>query len=154
MEAPRAELRELREKRENLMAELREAVAEGREDQAAELTKRLGALEREIARSQRLPGPGARARRERPEPPRPEGNEPERREQHLREAVEHLHAAGLPDLAEKVGQAGEERLRAGMHARPGAPPEALDQLHAQINELRERMGQLEAQLERLAREKR
>jgi hypothetical protein len=110
-------------------------------------------LEREIAQRERSPGPGVRPRGERMERPLPEGNEPERRQQHLREAIDHLHAAGLPDIAEKVAQAGQDRLREEMRPQPGVPPEAIEQLHAQINELREMVKQLQAQVEKLSRGK-
>jgi len=153
MEARRAELRELRESRERTLNELRELRAGGKEAEAAELKEQVVRLEREIAQRERSPGPGVRPRGERRERPLPEGNEPERRQQHLREAVEHLHAAGLPDLAERVGQAGQERLREQMRPQPGVPPEAIEQLHAQINELRETVKELQGQVEKLSRGK-
>jgi DNA repair exonuclease SbcCD ATPase subunit len=151
MEPRRAELRELRGQQERMLQELRELRADGKKAEAAEVKEQIARLEREIAQRERQPGPGVRPRGERPERPLPEGNEPERRQQHLREAVENLHAAGLPDIAEKVAQAGQDRLREEMRPQPGLPPEAVEQLHAQINELRERVTQLQAQVEKLSR---
>jgi len=153
MEARRAELRELAERRERMVNELRELSADGKETEAAELKQQIVRLEREIADRERPVRAGVRARGERVERPLREGNEPERRQQHLREAVEQLHAAGLPDIAEKVAQAGQERLREQMRPQPGVPPEAVERLQAQISELREMVGQLQAQVERLSREK-
>ena len=152
MEARRAELRELGERRERMMDELRELRAGGKEAEATELKQEIVRLERGIAQRERSPRPGVRPRRERMERLLPEGNEPERRRQHLREAVEQLHAAGLPDIAEKVAQAGQERLREQMRPPPGVPPEAVERLHAQINELRVMVGQLQAQVEKLSHE--
>jgi hypothetical protein len=118
------------------------------------LKEQIVRLERQIAQRERSPGTGLRPRGERPERPLPEGNEPERREQHLREAIDHLHAAGLPDLAEKVAQAGQDRLREQMRPQPSVPPEVIEQLHAQIGELREMVMRLQAQVEKLSGGKR
>jgi hypothetical protein len=136
-----------------MVNELRELRAGGKEAEAVELKQQIVRLEREIAQRERSPGPGVRPRGERRERPLPEGNELERRQQHLREAVEQLHAAGLPDIAEKVAQTGQEQLREQMRPQPGVAPEVVEQLHAQIGELREMVKQLQTQVEKLSREK-
>ena len=154
VDSRRVELRELRESRERLLAELREARAQGRDAEAAELKEKIVGLEREITQLERRPVLEMRPRGEQPGRPAPErGGRPEQRHQHLREAVEHLHAAGLPDIAEKVGQAGEERLKEEMRPQPGVPPEVVEELHNQINELRERVAELQGQVERLSRDR-
>jgi hypothetical protein len=149
----RAALRELRERHERMLGELNELRAAGKETEAAELKEQVVRIEREIARHERASSPASRS----PDEARPgrlplEGPEIERRHQHLREAVEHLHAAGLPDIAQKVAEAGNERLRQSMRAGPGMPAEAMERLHAQIDELREAVRNLQAQVEKLSRD--
>jgi ubiquinone biosynthesis protein UbiJ len=83
--------------------------------------------------------------------PAPGASEPEPRRQHLREAVEHLRAAGLPDLAQQVAQAGQQQLQAERRPPPGVPPEAVERIHAQLNELRQTVKRLQDQVEELSR---
>jgi hypothetical protein len=152
-EARRVELRELRERREGMVEKLQELRADGREAEAMELKRQIVRLEQEIARRERSPVPGVRPRGEERERPPREDDQRACRQQHLREAIEHLHAAGLPDLAQQVAEEGRERLREPTGPRAAVPREAMEGLHAEITELRESMRRLQAQVEKLSRGK-
>jgi TolA-binding protein len=86
----------------------------------------------------------------------PPVNEHARRERHYREAVEHLHAAGMPDLARFVEREGWNAL----HGRPSNPDEWGDEdLSRRTEELTHRVERLEdviydlrRSVERLSRE--
>lgn len=81
--------------------------------------------------------------------PRPgPGAGPDQRHQHLREAVEHLRAAGLPDMAEGVAHEGLARLG----ARPDPSAERFEQLQRQLDELREAVEHLHRKVKRLSKE--
>jgi len=67
---------------------------------------------------------------------------------HLREAVEHLRLAGMPDIAEKIAQEARERARAEGPRREPHPEarelaEQNEQLRRELAELRELVRRLE-----------
>ena len=87
-------------------AELAEAEKSGREDAAADARARLQKLNAAIADESRK----AKQEEVRERPDEPRGEAPARREQalgrrdHLRQAIEHLHAAGMHDAAERLAR--------------------------------------------------
>jgi hypothetical protein len=145
---------ELRERQERLRAELEAARRDGKAAEVAELEQALERTERELGRRGRSVEPRTAEFGGGPGRPPREAADLERRQQHLREAVEHLRAAGFPELAQRVAEAGRDQLRPRSRPGMGAPPEAMEQLHAQLAELREAVQRLNAQVERLARDPR
>ncbi len=107
--------------------------AEGRPAGEAALKERILQIEREMREL------GARVRQAQPlaSRPEPEPPAPEARERHLRVAIEHLHAAGLHELAERLER---ERIR-------GGGPEGRQLL--QLQPLREELRRLRAGQEEL-----
>ena len=87
-------------------AELAEAEKSGREDAAAEARARLQKLKAAIADESRK----AKQEEVRERPDQPRGDSPPRRDpepgrrSHLRQAIEHLHAAGMHDAAERLAR--------------------------------------------------
>lgn len=82
--------------------------------------------------------------------PRPGGEDRERQMQHLRMAIENLHAAGMPELAQRVEREARAQMETG---RPLGPREwgpgqtdRLQQLEARVAD---RMERLEAQVREL-----
>ena len=146
---------ELEARRAELRSKLEALRAEGRERDAAEVKERLVQREREPER----PGQ-ARMERPRPGPPGTPGPVPrdregiERRMHHFELAIENLHAAGLPDIAERLARERErvaQRLRAGPE-RNAAVEEELGRLRAELNELHGAIQGLKARVEELHRD--
>jgi hypothetical protein len=146
----------MQQKTEQAMKEAAELEAAGKKDEAEALRKEArertdNAIREFQASMQKKNQEAMRPRGER----RPEGPPPdmEGRLKHIREAVGHLHAAGLHDIAENVARMAE-RMRQG--DRPdGPPPERggdarrpapeLDGLRREIQELREAVRGLKAE---------
>jgi len=160
-EAP--ELGELREHREMLTRRLDELLANGQEREAAETKEQLARVNRELAGRERRPGeqreprPPARPLEMRARRPEPSPG-PEQRHQHLREAMEHLRAAGMPELAERVGDEGKRRIVASERGprpegRSGEGDERLEQMQRHLRELHGAVENLQRQVERLSHER-
>lgn len=86
-----------------------------------------------------------------------EGREPRDRHEpaderaaHVRQAVEHLHAAGLHDLAELVAREAGQAQREHADERPEA--RALHQVHRMMDQMREQMHRLAEQVQQLSKE--
>jgi len=121
----------------------------------AERRERLAQLDREADRPER-------PRMERPRPERPEAPRPvppdregiERRMHHFELALENLHAAGLHDLAERLGRERErvvQQLRVEPERNP-AVQEEIERLRAELNELRRAVQGLKGRVEELHRD--
>ena len=149
--ANRMRSQELEQKRNELLAELKELRQTGDEDRAVEVKKQVQRIEAELSRS------GGRPKgKPNPVPP-PERAEAERRVRHLREAVGNLRAAGMNDAAEAIAQQAEhmeQRLQSGPGMDPLGPmvPRAeLERMRAEMEELRQTVRRLQERVEDLAR---
>ncbi len=116
----------------------------GDPDRRATIERRLDDLRRETARHEaevqgRRPEPGRHA------PPGPPDFE--RRMQHLRQAIEHLHAADLHDFAEEL-VAQTERLEREHHEQR-VHHEREEVVSAHVRELHEVIGQLRREIDEL-----
>ena len=153
--------RELRKAQEALQ-DLREG---GKEAEAAEVERRVKKLEAKLERLERAPE-GDRGDEPEWGGPRPPGEGPpemaemERRLRHLKVAVENLHAAGMHDVADKLTREGErmrrelgEDARAGLRG-PMPPGPELERLHAEMQELRQIVQDLQERVEALSRKER
>ena len=139
----------VRARLEELKAAQRQAQEAGRADEA----ERLGREAHELMRMLEQ-GPGDRPAG------RPEGEEAQRRLQHLRAAIENLRAAGLNDQANALAR-DAERLARG--ERPAAPeggrqpqrerladaPVAVPHLERSVQELRGQIQELRQQMEEI-----
>ncbi|MGC8990077.1 MAG: hypothetical protein ACP5MD_08155, partial [Verrucomicrobiia bacterium] len=100
----------------------------------------------------------ARIEREAFRRPERERAEMEKRHEHLRMAVENLHAAGLPDLAERVAREGKRILaeQQGMEPRPGVfpvrPAPMMEQMRNELRELREAVRNMDRRIDELTRQ--
>lgn len=137
----------LRQECANHVAKLEQLRAEGRSAGEAALKERILQIEREMREL------GARVRRAQPLASRPEPvpPAPEARERHLRVAIEHLHAAGLHELAERLER---ERIRGGGpegRQLPQLQPlrEELRRLRAGQEELHQALRRLNERVERI-----
>lgn len=149
-EGPTRAVAEEREslKRESmeLRAQLERVRAEGRDEEAREIENHLRKLERELAWREAE----ARPRRERQGPEGPPGESPEAGERirHLREAIAHLHAAGMHEPAERLTQQLDRLPRPRIEEGPGP---GLEQLRAEMEELRQAVRELRARIEEMSR---
>ena len=125
-------------------AQLRTQAREVRDArEVAELETQVGRLQRAL---NPMPGRAPEARS-----PRPEGmgrgpasgmNRSGRPQEHLRMAVEQLHAAGLHQMAERVAQEGTRQM-GGHRGEPGmAVRGEMEQLRAAVRELRAAVEEL------------
>jgi DNA repair exonuclease SbcCD ATPase subunit len=149
LQAPAPNRDRVRARLEELKAAQRQAQEAGRADEA----ERLGREAHELMRMLE-PGPGDRPAG------RPEGEEAQRRLQHLRAAIENLRAAGLNDQANALAR-DAERLARG--ERPATPeggrqreyahtvnaPAAVPQFERSIQELRGQVQELRQQMEEI-----
>lgn len=136
----------MKQKLEQSRMELKELREAGKEEKAAEVQRRVHALEEQLAPPGRRPegdrGPGAQ----------PERMIAERRIQHMREAVAHLREAGMNDAAERVAQEAE-RMQQGLRGgaedrrRPEQAGGDIERLRAELQELRQAVRQLNARLD-------
>lgn len=145
----------VRARLEELKAAHRQAREAGRADEAERLEREARELMQML---EQRPG-------DRP-PGRPEGEELQRRMQHLRAAIENLHAAGLHDQAEMLARSAERLARGERPAppeggrRPDAPRDmppgapqlerAVQELRGQVQELRQQMEEIRQHLKALA----
>lgn len=169
----RERMREPVEGMEREMQELRMQIerrrAEGKDVEAGELKERLVELEKRFRADARERRTDMRGGASRPNSERGEGSSmgkggPAGRERHLRIAVEHLHAAGLHDLAQRVerqafsdtgrreGVRPREAGRVVMPSSQGLVP--TQELRREIENLRRDLGDLRGQLEELRRDRR
>jgi hypothetical protein len=137
------------EQSRNELKELREA---GNEDKAAEMRKRIQLLEESLEKS------GRRPEGERYNAERADRDSAERRIQQVREAADHLREAGLNDIAEKLVWEAERKQREMCGEGDERRGEAvagreLDQLRAELQELRQVVRQLNARLDGVNRER-
>ena len=144
----------VREAKNLRLDQLRHAIGRLREAGKPDMAGRMEREARELAEQIE------RELRERPDRPRPEGEE-EVRHAHVRAALENLHAAGLHELAEKLAREIE-----GMHGerpperpRPMGLPEepppnpgdvgpVVEELRGQVHEMRREMEELRGMLEK------
>ena len=133
---PQRQLQELKER----IHQLRE---EGRGDEAARLEAPARELAERLQRAQ-----GERGRLGAGQGPGPE--DAQRRMQHLRQAIDNLHAAGLHDQAEQVARQAQqlEREAQSRHPGPEQAPQVME-LHQKLRNLNDRVGKLEAMLQEL-----
>jgi hypothetical protein len=158
--SPQGERRraELEKQHRKLAAELEKLRSGGRERKQEEVKERLAKVEEEMARNSNGTRPGGS-----PPPGHPLG---ERQRQHLKLAIENLHGAGMHELADHLARELElGRLpggprpgpgpRAFASPEPGAGPQPnmphgeLQQLHAEMNELRQALQQMRGRLEEI-----
>jgi hypothetical protein len=124
-EEARIEIRELEQKAARLKAE-------GKQDDAKALMHKAKELRAQAGGGEKARAPGA---------------EEEQQIAHVRQAMEHLKAAGMGDLAERVGQEAKRRHEEAKarEARPDASE--IEQLRAEVQELRQHVRKLSARLE-------
>ena len=149
LQAPAPNRDRVRARLEELKAAQRQAQEAGKADEA----ERLGREAHELLRMLEQ-GPGDRPAI------RPEGEEMQRRLQHLRAAIENLRAAGLNDQANALARDAErlargerpaapERDRQPEPGRPVYPAAAAPQLERSVQELRGQVQELRQQMEEI-----
>jgi hypothetical protein len=129
---------DLQKQLEHARAELKEAREAGRSDRVADLQRGIARLEEETARLNQRPG------RERGPAQQAEQIPMEQRLQHIREAIAHLHAAGIHDLADNLAHEAE-RMQQQLRGQQGGAE--VERLQAEIQELRQAVRQLNARLD-------
>lgn len=142
---------EIKHKLDQSRAELKELREAGKEDQAAEVQRKIHSLEETLANSGRRPegerGPAAHQER----------GATERRVQHVREAIAHLREAGMNDLAERLDQEADRMMqqRGGgeERRRPDQAGAEIERMRAELQELRQAVRQLNARLDGANRER-
>jgi hypothetical protein len=178
----RRDVADKRVNREQIVArleKLRDVIAaaakEGRHDEAEKLERQahdLKAMLKRIASEADAEGDKRRGAEARSERDRPVGEgavrdlDAARRARHLFTAAKNLHAAGMPDLAEKLQRQAEElAAHAGYDKRPlGISPEgrrekgdkpegALAELAGELKALRREVEELRGQIKRLQGER-
>ncbi|MCY2996227.1 MAG: hypothetical protein NTY19_51510 [Planctomycetota bacterium] len=127
------------------LQELKERIHQLRENGRGDEAARLEAQARKMA--ERLQGEQGRQERQGPGPG-PE--DAQRRMQHLRQAIDNLHAAGVHDQAEQVARQAQqlEREAQSRHPGPEQAPQVME-LHQKLRNLNDRVGKLEAALQEL-----
>jgi hypothetical protein len=125
-EALRAEMKALEEKAVRLKSE-------GKMEEAKEVRGQMEQVRERAKREMKEGGAG----------------EGDARVAHIRQAMEHLRAAGMGDLAERVGQECKRRLEAdrSREVRPAAGGSEVEQLRAELQELRQQVRKLSAERE-------
>ena len=134
--------------------ELEEAAKNGRQDEAEQIKHRIARLENALRESGG--GDGERSGKH------PEIAAAQARLQHLGEAIQHLHAAGMHEPAERLAEQAREMKRqlAGAHEAPHPDGERPPDAERQLAELREgmmnmqrRLQEMQKRLEELSRER-
>lgn len=166
--APDQRRQELKRRLSDALAELKELSVAGKQDEAAQVKRRVQQLEAELARfdqppaGERMPGREGKEGRvpfEGQRPPPPEMPAMEQRLHHLLAAIGNLRAAGMPEPAERLTQEAE-RLQRQVNASspdfrgPGQPGGEIERLRAEVQELRQSMRELRARVEELSRARR
>lgn len=146
--AANPERRAVIEKRlDGLRAQAAELESAGKKDQAAEIQRQVEKLE--VALRTDRPTPD----RVRDGGPRPEADV--RQREHVEIAMEHLRAAGYPEIAERIGQEIRRRQgplpNRGFERTPGADAERMQ---AELNDLRQAVRDLKRRLEEVAQDRR
>jgi len=133
---------DLQKKLEHVRAELKEAREGGKEERVADLQRGVHAIEEQLARLNQPSG------REHGPMPHAEQMPMEQRLQHIREAIGHLHAAGIHDLADNLAHEAE-KMQQQMHNQPHERQGGgeVERLQAEIQELRQAVRQLNARLD-------
>jgi hypothetical protein len=137
---------------EELKAAIHRAAEAGKPDEAERLEREAHELMRMLEQRPGDRPPGA-----------PEGAERERRLQHLRVAIDNLHAAGLHEPAEALARQAEALVRGGEMPREPRPeggprPEgpaphlerAVQDLNRQMDEMRRQMEEIRQVLKTLS----
>ena len=131
---------------QNLMERIHDAKAAGRLDEARELSGQAERMQAELRKHEGTKKPEKHLDRKGPDAERME---------HVMQAIQHLHAAGLHEPAEGIEQMAqhmrremEERMRRE-HAE-GRPSEGKP--HAELEEIRQQMRRMAEQIERLQAE--
>jgi beta-lactamase regulating signal transducer with metallopeptidase domain len=147
-----------------MKADLERLARAGHHEEAHQVEEELHRMTRELQRDalqqQELERDAQQQERRRS----PERDDVERRLEHLRIAVDNLHAAGLHDQAEELARAAERLVHPdrGPDDRRGGPErqhgpaleQAVDLLHDQMAEMRDQIRGLQEQLERLSERRR
>lgn len=126
--------------------EIEEAERAGRPEQVADLKHRLARLtsalhESESNEGERLKKSGKSER--------PVSADPQRRLQHLSEAIEHLRAAGMKEPAERLSEQAHEMKRLIAAARDTQRGDKLPEIELQVAQLREGMMNLQRQMQEM-----
>jgi hypothetical protein len=168
--APDQRRQELKRRLGDALAELKELSVADKRDEAAQVKQRIQQLEVELARfnqppaGERMPGREGKEGRmpfEGQRPPPPGMPAMEQRLQHIRTAIDHLRAAGMPETAEGLTQEAE-RLQRQLNApspgfrgpgQPGGGGE-IERLRAEVQELRQSLRELRVRVEELSRARR
>ena len=135
---------DLAKKLEHARAELKEAREGGNKERAEDLQRGIRKLEEESARLNQRSG-----REHGPEQP----VSPEQRLQHMREAIGHLHAAGLHEIAENLAREAEH-MQQQMHMQAQGGGAEVARLQAEIQELHQAVRKLNARLDEQRRDQR
>lgn len=134
--------------------ELEEAAKNDRQDEAEQIKHRIARLESALRESGG--GDGERSGK------RPDAADAQARLQHLGEAIQHLHAAGMHEPAERLAEQAREMKRqlAEAHEAPRPDGERRPDAERQLAELREGMmnmqrhlQEMQKRLEELSRER-
>ncbi|HNU49490.1 MAG TPA: hypothetical protein PKJ98_01090 [Verrucomicrobiota bacterium] len=167
-EQPRMGPEQMQERRAQLKAELMELRAAGKEEAANRVEQQLERMDRALkmrdAQSPERRPERAREGQQAKRPPFPAQPDrlrgqvpnPEERREHLRIAMEHLRAAGMPMAAERLQRGAIERRQQGPQVRalPGRPMAELEGLRAEIRELRRALEDTNRRLDEVARQRR
>lgn len=141
-------LRELRERREQLLKHLDELRRLERNDEAAKAKEEVLGVEREMSELKRQI---AETRKGPMREPERFGPGEDQRLQHLRVAIDNLRAAGLPKQAERLEKEAEG-LRRQVAAQRGRGDEDLRRemrkLREEVDRLREQLRNLEGRIEK------
>lgn len=151
---------------ENLMRQAGEAKAAGRMDEARELAAKAERLRDELQGHEGMKKPEKHAEKHAEKHPGkdmahfkagPEGE----RLQHIMQAAEHLHMAGLHEPAKNIEEMGhnlrrelEERMKreqAEAHGKEGKHPGEM-KAHAEMEEMRQQMRMMAEKIEQLQNE--
>ncbi len=151
---------ELGKQIEKMKAEVRELAKLGRRDEAERLEEKVRALISKLNGAEPKPQPD-KARLQRPEPPRDRPGQPEgpgdieRRWQHVKIAIENLHAAGWHEPAERLAQDAEKlqrQLRERRDSDPRRPEgDAVAALRKQVEELGRALRELNQRVDKMSR---
>ena len=151
---------DLRAMLEKSRHELDEAAKSGRQDEAEQIKHRIARLENAL----RDGDGGDRERGEKRQPPeRPDIADARGRLQHLQQAIEQLHAAGMHEPADRLAEQAREMKRqlAGANEAKRPDGEKCPDAERQIAELREGLmnlqrhqQEMQKRLEELSRERR
>lgn len=141
---------------QSLMERARDAKAAGRYDEAKELAEQAEKIQRELHEHEGLKKPEKHAEKHAEKhpgkemPPPFKGGPEAGRLEHVMQAVQHLHAAGLHEPAQNIEQIAQRmrREQAEAHAKEGKHPGG-EKIHAEMEEMRQQLRKLAEQVEQL-----